>query len=167
MLADRGELPLVLRAHARLRLCSLAFPLRHLGVPLIELGLQLRDVFFTLGCHVSSFRPRRKKVYDSDDVSQKEKGTDPLQFAFTPAARKIAPSVARSSRIWASNCSGLIGMGSAPSLAWRSRTSGDFRGRPHSALSLWMMCRGVCPGARTPVQKLKSAPRPPGPAPAR
>src|SRR5437879_12219567 len=47
------------------------------------------------------------------------------QFAFTPAARSNPPSVARSSRIWVSNCSGLIGMGSAPSLAWRSRTSGD------------------------------------------
>src|SRR6266581_8513099 len=54
MLTDRGELLLVLRAHARLRLCRLAFPFRHLGAPLIELGLQLRDVFFTLGCHVAS-----------------------------------------------------------------------------------------------------------------
>src|SRR5712671_4728783 len=62
MLTDRGELLLVLRAHARLRLCGLAFPLRHLGVPLIELGLQLRDVFLTLGCHVALLDPRRKKV---------------------------------------------------------------------------------------------------------
>src|SRR6266581_3088067 len=63
MLTDRGELLLVLRAHARLRLCGLAFPLRHLGVPLIELGLQLRDVFFTLGCHVASL-PRNGRKFD-------------------------------------------------------------------------------------------------------
>src|SRR5713101_2925253 len=54
MPADRGELLLVLRAHARLRLCGLALPFRHLGVPLIELGLQLRDVLLTLRCHVAS-----------------------------------------------------------------------------------------------------------------
>src|SRR6266849_7343844 len=63
MLTDRGELLLVLRAHARLGFCGLAFPFRHLGAPLIELGLQLRDVFFTLGCHVASLiRNGRKFV---------------------------------------------------------------------------------------------------------
>src|SRR5436309_16021417 len=52
---DRGELLLVLRAHARLRPCGLALPFRHLGVPLIELGLQLRDVLLTLRCRVTSW----------------------------------------------------------------------------------------------------------------
>src|SRR2546422_9486520 len=87
-----------------------------------ELNHALRQQLEVLrGCRTVAFHPAEELA----PPGQEPRPSSEIQFAFTPAARSSPPSVARSSRIWASNCSGVIGMGSAPSLAWRSRTSGD------------------------------------------
>src|SRR2546427_7648872 len=99
-LAERGQLFLELGAHARLRLLGLRLPFRRLGVPLVELRLELLDVFVAVD-HESSWLSDRAMSRPRSGVSWRSR---PRRAARRPAwqgPRASGRRTARGSSAWA------------------------------------------------------------------